>query len=170
MSHNDKQFATVFVAVLGALTVLAIILFFIAGYLTREVSSYKEEEIILGNIEPVGKVNIDDGSAPQAPAAPAAVAEPGATAAAPVVAAAAEPLSGEQIYQRNCMACHTTGAAGAPKIGDAAAWAPRIARGMDTVMANATNGINAMPPKGLCMTCSDDELKSVVEYIISQSQ
>ncbi|MDH3871244.1 MAG: hypothetical protein OEU44_03415, partial [Gammaproteobacteria bacterium] len=60
MSHNDKQFATVFVAVLGALTVLAIILFFIAGYLTREVSSYKEEEIILGNIEPVGKVNIDD--------------------------------------------------------------------------------------------------------------
>lgn len=157
MSHNDKQFATVFVAVLGALTVLAIILFFIAGYLTREVSSYKEEEIILGNIEPVGKVNIDDGSAPQAPAAPAPV-------------ASAEPLSDEQIYQNNCMACHTTGAAGAPKIGDAAAWAPRIARGMDTVMANATNGINAMPPKGLCMTCSDDELKSVVEYIISQSQ
>ena len=170
MSHNDKQFATVFVAVLGALTVLAIILFFIAGYLTREVSSYKEEEIILGNIEPVGKVNIDDGSAPQAPAAPAAVAEPGATAAAPVAAAAAEPLSGEQIYQRNCMACHTTGAAGAPKIGDAAAWAPRIAKGMDTIMTNATKGINAMPPKGLCMTCSDDEMKSVVEYILSQSQ
>lgn len=157
MSHNDKQFATVFVAVLGALTVLAIILFFIAGYLTREVSSYKEEEIILGNIEPVGKVNIDDGSAPQAPAAPAPV-------------ASAEPLSDEQIYQNNCMACHTTGAAGAPKIGDAAAWAPRIAKGMDTIMTNATNGLGAMPPKGLCMTCSDDELKSVVEYIISQSQ
>ncbi len=162
MSHNDKQFATVFVAVMGFLAVLAIILFFIAGYLTKEVSSYKEEEIILGNIEPVGKVNIDDGSAPKAPAAPAATgAEP--AAAAPMAAATAEPLSGEQIYQRNCMACHTTGAAGAPKIGDAAVWAPRIAQGMDTLMNNVTNGLNAMPPKGLCMTCSNDELKSVVD-------
>jgi cytochrome c5 len=68
------------------------------------------------------------------------------------------------------MACHTTGAAGAPKIGDAAAWAPRIAKGMDVVMASVTNGLNAMPPKGLCMTCTDDELKSVVDYIIGQSQ
>lgn len=169
MSHNDKQFATVFVAVLGALAVLAIILFFIAGHLTKEVSSYKEEEIILGNIEPVGKVNIDDGSAPQAPAAPAAPAMP-AAATAPVATAAAEPASGEAIYQRNCMACHTTGAANAPKIGDAAVWAPRIAKGMDTVMANVKNGLNAMPPKGLCMTCTDDELKAVVDYIFEQSQ
>jgi cytochrome c5 len=164
LSHNDKQFATVFVVVLGALAVLAIILFFIAGYLTKEVSTYKEEEIILGNIEPVGKVNIDDGSAPQTPSAPEAA------AGVETTAAAAEPLSGEQIYQKNCMACHTTGAAGAPKLGDAAAWAPRIAKGMDTVMANVTNGLNAMPPKGLCMTCSEDELKSVVDYILSQSQ
>jgi cytochrome c5 len=164
LSNNDKQFATVFVAVLGALAVLAIILFFIAGYLTKEVSSYKEEEIILGNIEPIGKVNIDDGSAPQTAAAPEA------PAGVETAAAAGEPLSGEQIYQRNCMACHATGAAGAPKLGDAAAWAPRIAQGMDAIMANVTNGLNAMPPKGLCMTCSGDELKSVVDYILSQSQ
>ena len=170
MSHNDKQFATVFVAVLGALAVLAIILFFIAGYLTKEVSSYKEEEIILGNIEPIGKVNIDDGSTPQPSAAPEATGTEAGAAAEPVATAAAEPLSGEQIYQKNCMACHTTGAAGAPKLGDAAAWAPRIAQGMDAIMVNVMNGINAMPPKGLCMTCSEDELKSVVDYIIAQSQ
>lgn len=160
MSHNDKQFATVFVAVLGALAVLAIILFFIAGYLTKEVSSYKEEEIILGNIEPVGKVNIDDGSAPQAPAA----------AAAPVASAATELAPGEEVYQKSCMSCHATGAAGAPKLGDADAWAPRIAKGMDTVMSNVTNGLNAMPPKGLCMTCSEDELKDAVDFMISRSQ
>ncbi len=169
MSHNDKQFATVFVVVLGALAVLAIILFFIAGSLTKEISTYKEEEIILGNIEPVGKVNIDDGSAPQTPAAPEAAAGV-ETAAAAAPAAAAEPLSAEQIYQKNCMACHTTGAAGAPKLGDAAAWAPRIAQGMDAIMVNVVNGINAMPPKGLCMTCSEDELKAVVDYIIVKSQ
>jgi cytochrome c5 len=87
-----------------------------------------------------------------------------------VATAPAEPAAGEQIYQRNCLACHTTGAAGAPPLGDAAAWAPRIAQGMDTLMANATNGLNAMPPKGLCMTCSADELKSAVDYIINNSQ
>ncbi|MDH3527245.1 MAG: cytochrome c5 family protein [Gammaproteobacteria bacterium] len=167
MSSNDKQFATAFITVLGGLTLLVIILFFIASYLTKDVSSYKDEELTLSNIEPVGKVNIDDGSVPQAAATPAAVV---AETAGAVPVAAAEPLSGEQIYQRNCMACHTAGAAGAPKLGDVAAWAPRIGQGMDTLMAHVTNGLNAMPPKGLCMTCSEAELKSVVDYIISQSQ
>ena len=79
-------------------------------------------------------------------------------------------MSADQIYQTNCLACHTTGAAGAPKTGDAAAWAPRIAQGMDTLVGNAINGLNAMPPKGLCMTCSDDGLRAVVEYMVEQSR
>jgi cytochrome c5 len=68
------------------------------------------------------------------------------------------------------MACHGTGAAGAPKTGDAAAWAPRIAAGMESMLANATNGLKAMPPKGLCMACSDAELQGAVEYMVSSSQ
>jgi cytochrome c5 len=68
------------------------------------------------------------------------------------------------------MACHATGAAGAPKTGDAAAWAPRIAAGMDSLLANATNGLNAMPPMGLCMSCSQAELQGAIDYIIDQSQ
>ena len=84
--------------------------------------------------------------------------------------AAAEPMSAEQIYQANCLACHSTGAAGAPKTGDAAAWAPRIAAGMDTMVSNAINGLNAMPPRGLCMSCSDDDIRAVVEYIAEQSR
>jgi len=85
-------------------------------------------------------------------------------------APAAEPMSAEQIYQANCLACHSTGAAGAPKTGDTAAWAPRIAKGIDTLVSNAISGVNAMPPKGLCMACSDDDLRGVVEYMVRQSQ
>jgi cytochrome c5 len=55
-------------------------------------------------------------------------------------------------------------------MGDAAAWAPRIAQGMDTLLTHATNGLNAMPPKGLCMECSADDLKAVIEYMVQNSQ
>ena len=80
---------------------------------------------------------------------------------------AAAPKSGEQVYNGSCMACHV---AGAPKLGDKAAWAPRIAKGMDSLLASATNGLNAMPPKGTCMTCSSDELQAAVEYMVGKSQ
>jgi cytochrome c5 len=163
VSTNDKQFATVFVAVIGALAVLAIILYFLAGVLSEEIAHGKSEEVILKNIAPVGKVNIAGESSGEEPAAPAMTAQ---AEAAP----AAAPMSAEQIYQTNCLACHMTGAAGAPKTGDAAAWAPRIARGMDTMVSNAINGLNAMPPKGLCMSCSDEDIRGVVEYIVAQSQ
>jgi cytochrome c5 len=161
VSSNDKQFATVFVAVLGILAVLAIILYFIAGYLTEDMAAYKPDEVILENIKPVGQVKV---------AGESAAADTGAAAPAGDAAAAAEPMTADQIYQAKCLACHDTGAAGAPKTGDAAAWAPRIAQGMDTLLANATNGLNAMPPKGLCMECSDADLKAVVQYMVENSQ
>lgn len=77
---------------------------------------------------------------------------------------------GQQIYQSTCQACHATGAAGAPKLGDKEAWAPRISQGMDTLVANALSGKNAMPPKGACGSCSDEDIKSAVQYMVSQSQ
>lgn len=90
-------------------------------------------------------------------------------AAAPVIVASG-PRSGEDIYGASCVACHASGAAGAPKLGDVAAWAPRIGNGIDTLYANAINGINGMPAKGLCMDCSDDDIKATVDYMVSQSQ
>ncbi len=156
MSH-DKQFFTTFAAVLIGLGVLAVILYFIAGYLTSDVSN-EPKEVMLENIKPVGQVNI----AGQPGTQEAAAAEPAAAAAAP--------KSGEQVYQTNCIACHGTGAAGAPKMGDAAAWAPRIAKGIDALLKSATNGLKAMPPKGLCMACSEDELKGAIQYMVSKSQ
>lgn len=163
MSSNDKQFATVFVVVLGILGVLAIILYFIAGYVTEDMASYKPEEVILENIKPVGQVNV---------AGESTATGAGADTAAPAgdAVAATEPMAADQVYQSKCFACHGTGAAGAPKLGDAAAWAPRIAQGMDTLLTNATNGLKAMPPKGLCMECSADDLKAVVEYMVQNSQ
>lgn len=74
----------------------------------------------------------------------------------------------ESAYQMSCFACHGTGAAGAPALGDAEAWNERTAKGMDVVMANVMNGINAMPAKGLCMTCSDDDLRALVDYMVGQ--
>ena len=160
MSH-DKQFFTTFFTIMGGLAVFAVILIMIAINLTSEVSDYKPEEIVIENIKPVGEVYIAGESEPEAAAAPEATADAGA---------AAGPLTGEQVYTRHCLACHGTGAAGAPKTGDAAAWASRIAAGMDSLLANATNGLNAMPPKGLCMACSDAELLGAVEYMVSSSQ
>ncbi len=77
---------------------------------------------------------------------------------------------GEQIYKQSCQGCHATGAAGAPKLGDKAAWAPRIATGMDAMVASSINGKGVMPPKGTCMSCSDDDLKAAVEYMVNQSK
>ena len=77
---------------------------------------------------------------------------------------------GAEIYTAKCMACHASGAAGAPKLGDKEAWAPRIATGMDALVASVINGKNAMPPKGACMDCSDDDIKAAVEHMVSGSQ
>lgn len=90
--------------------------------------------------------------------------------AAPAPAAGGEPRSGEEIYNKACMSCHMTGAAGAPKMGDVAAWAPRLEQGMETVYKHAIEGIRGMPPRGLCMDCSDDEVKATVDYIVQNSQ
>ena len=87
-----------------------------------------------------------------------------------VAAASSGPRSGEDVYNGSCMACHGTGAGGAPKTGDKAAWKPRIAQGADTLHKHAISGLNAMPPKGLCMTCSDDEVAAAVDFIVAKSK
>jgi len=77
---------------------------------------------------------------------------------------------GEKIYKQSCQACHANGVANSPKPGDKAAWAPRIATGMDAMLATAKKGKGAMPPKGTCMSCSDDDLRSAIEYMVNQSK
>ena len=114
----------------------------------------EQEQQIIDRIKPVGEVCIQGKG----------------NCAAPVAAAATGPRSGEQVYGAACVACHGTGAAGAPKLGVAADWAPRIAQGEETLVSNAINGIRGMPPKGTCMTCSDEEIKLAVEYMVAGSK
>ncbi|MGB5446053.1 MAG: cytochrome c5 family protein [Psychromonas sp.] len=77
----------------------------------------------------------------------------------------AGPRSGEKIYNTYCVACHATGVAGAPIKGDAAAWQPRLAQGTETLLTHAIQGFNAMPAKGTCSDCSDEEIASTVAFL-----
>ncbi len=86
--------------------------------------------------------------------------------AAPMVASG-EPRSGEGVYNTYCTACHTTGVLNAPLRDDKSAWDAKLAAAgsYDKLLANAINGINAMPPKGTCMDCSDDEISLAIQYM-----
>jgi len=77
--------------------------------------------------------------------------------------------SPDQLYQGACLACHSTGAAGAPKIGDAAAWKARLAKGLDSLVTSAINGIGAMPPRGGSQY-NDEQVRATIEYILSESK
>ncbi len=96
--------------------------------------------------------------------------------ALPVLGAAslmiATPASadGEKIYKKNCKMCHASGMMGAPKLGDTAVWADRIAQGNDTLYNHAINGIGKMKPKGGKKKLSDDDVKAAVDYMVTHSK
>ncbi len=83
-------------------------------------------------------------------------------------AAAATP--GKALYDTVCSGCHAAGVAGAPKLGDKAAWAPRIATGINTLVATALKGKGAMPPRGGRADASDADIKAVVEYMVGAAR
>lgn len=91
-------------------------------------------------------------------------------ASAADAAASNTPKDGPTVYASVCGACHDTGAAGAPKKGDKAAWAARIATGNEALYKSALGGKNAMPAKGGAANLSDAEVKGAVDYLISQSK
>lgn len=73
-------------------------------------------------------------------------------------------------YNKSCAVCHNAGAAGAPKTGDAAAWAPKLEKGMDALLQSVKNGLNAMPPKGMCFDCTDEEYAALIEYMSTPAE
>jgi cytochrome c5 len=114
--------------------------------------------------------------APQTAApTPAPVPEAAAPAPAPAApAAGGNTAKGEDIYKQTCFACHAAGVAGAPKLGDKAAWGPRIAQGNDTLYTHSIKGfqgkVGMMPPKGGNMSLSDADVKAAVDYMVAQSK
>ena len=168
---RDQKFFDMYSLVIGLLAIAALGIFILASNISdRTQEVYKREgteyqATIASRIRPVGEVYMpgEEGQA----AAPTAttVAEP-----APVAAA----LSGPQVYNTACLACHGAGIGGAPVFGDAAAWAPRIAQGIDVLKNHAINGFQGsagfMPAKGGRVDLSDEEIASAVEYMVSESQ
>ena len=77
------------------------------------------------------------------------------------------PRSGKEIVEAQCVKCHGTGVGGAPKIGDRAAWTPRVTKGLDTVVASAIHGHGAMPPRGGMADLTDVEIRSAVIYMFN---
>lgn len=125
------------------------------GLTTGAVMASVEDEI-RSRIAPVGDVCVEgEDCGEEAPASEEA---------------SSEPRSGSEVYDSACAACHNSGAAGAPKMGDSDAWADRIDKGLDTLVDHAINGFNAMPAKGGCSSCSDEEIEVAVEYIVEESE
>ncbi len=140
--------------VFGMLLAVATLL---SGLQSGSAWAVSAEEAIIQRIAPVGDVCLVGDDACAAAAAP--------------VAAGGGARGGEEVYQAVCFGCHGTGAAGAPKLGDAGAWTARLdEKGYDTLVQNAINGINLMPPKGTCVACSDEEIESAVKHIIDNSK
>jgi cytochrome c5 len=110
------------------------------------------------------------GPAPATAAAPAAADVAAQVAAAAKTVDASAPAAGAAavpaLYTQACAVCHAAGVAGAPKVGDKAAWQPRLAAGVDGLTASAIKGKGAMPPKGGAATASDADIKAVVSYMV----
>jgi cytochrome c5 len=115
-----------------------------------------------------------EAAAPAPAPAPAQEAAPPVTAPAAPAAGGGSVAKGEDIYKQTCFACHAAGVAGAPKLGDKAAWGPRIAQGNDTLYTHSIKGFQGkagmMPPKGGNMSLSDADVKAAVDYMVAQSK
>ena len=167
-ASHDRTFFDTFLLVLGILVGVTIGLIIIARIIAANTSVANRAEDpayqrqVEERIQPVARVAIagQDNTALAPPAAAPAVA-----------ATAAADLTGEQIYNQACIACHGAGVAGAPKLGDKAAWAPRIAQGMDTLHKHALQGFQGkagyMPPKGGRTDLSDQSVMNGVDYIVA---
>ena len=181
--EEDASFGRTFVAVLGALVVASIVILVLARAIgEREASA--TEGTVAERTAPVGKVKVA-GAAETI--APARAANPGDLAGTPQagqdpaaqaplqIAQAEEPADkGKKVYDTACVVCHQTGVGGAPKIGDKAAWADRIAQGEATLADHAIKGFQGktgmMPPKGGRADLSDEDVKAAVSYMVEAHQ
>jgi len=158
---NDSTFSRLFIVMILIMSVLTAIIMILASLAAGDVnerldarSQIENSNSIVDRISPVGKFAAES-----------------TVALVPTAQAAA--LSGEEAYA-SCAACHGTGIAGAPAVGDAKAWTTRIAQGADTLYDHAINGYQGtagyMPAKGGNTALTDDSVKAAVDYMVEKSQ
>lgn len=170
MSTQDQRFKDFFSVVIGILIAVTLTLIVLAAVVGGDAqkdairADKTWEAQVLERLRPAGRVVLA-GQADEAPEAQAA-----AVAPAPVTA----PLSGAQVFNQACNACHGAGIGGAPKLGDTAAWSARIAQGAALLNKHAIEGFQGatgfMPAKGGNASLSDEEVISAVDYMVSQAK
>jgi len=153
--HHGKPPTTVvqfIIALLGGLLVPGLVIFMLAKMVIGIQNSHvadtdpaTAQSAVLARIKPVGEVSLKDTSGPHVD------------------------KNGEQVVNEVCIACHGTGALGAPKIGDSGAWAPRLSQGYDTLVKHALEGIRSMPARGGNPDLSDTEIAGAVAYMANKS-
>ena len=165
---TDRQFFDLFMLIIGILIGVTFGLWLLAQIVT----SYTQDEYVLDDpqyqaevlarIRPVGEVALPGQEPTPDEVAPVAETQP-----------VAEMMSGPQVYNTACLACHGAGVGGAPKIGDIADWAPRIAQGMEVMQDHVINGyqgdLGYMPPKGGRIDLPDEEILAAMNYMVEES-
>lgn len=145
---KDSQFVNYLIGIVGALFGFLILMVILANLIGSDEMAQDTmvTEAVNERIKPVGQVTV---GAPKVE-----------------VVAAASP---KDSYQASCFACHGTGAAGAPKLGDKGAWKARIAQGNAALYSHAIDGFKGMPPKG-GSSLSNKAMKDVVDYMVTESK
>jgi cytochrome c5 len=169
VSKQDSQFFNVFSVVLGLLVTFAILVFAFAHYVG------KHNQMVGVLADPMQQRSVESRTAPPARVAVAGqdnsalTIAPVSTAGGAVVAVTYK--DGTEVFEGACKACHGAGLAGAPKAGDHAAWAPRIAKGKTLLYDHAIKGFNGqagvMPAKGGRTDLSDDLIKQAVDHMVA---
>ena len=162
---SDREFLKLFSGLMGALVALTVVLFVLAQILGGQgkpadvVTASAEARAIAERIKPIGEVTVND---------------KGPMNGIIATANAAGANKGKTVYDQACVACHGTGVAGAPKLGDKAAWKDRLAKGNPTLYDHAIKGFQGktgvMPPKGGAMHLPDADVKAAVDYMAAQAK
>jgi len=167
--NRDQKFFDMYTLVIGVLVLVMMALFVIATKMsdvTQDIYTSTSEEYLASveeRLRPVGGVYLpgDEANASKPQVAEAPKPEPVATT-----------MTGPQVFNEACIACHGSGIGGAPMLSDAANWAPRIEQGLDTLHSHAINGYQGsagyMPPKGARMDLSDQEIYDAIDYMLSE--
>lgn len=128
--------------------ILFIFLSSISAWSFAKLSGSLEEDSINERLAPMGKVKLDNASNTKD-------------------TVSKNPLGGpKKIYKKYCAACHDAGYLGSPKLGDNASWGARAAQGLEELILSAINGINAMPAKGNCNKCTEEDIRDTVKYML----
>ena len=156
-AEQDRQFFDTFLMILGALVVFTVAIYALSNRVAAQTQvawtaiEPAKQNLVAERLDPVGEVAMM-GEVPDTPVV---------TEAAAIIE-----LSGEQVYNQACVICHGAGVAGAPMLGDAALWEPRVAQGMDMLNEHAIKGFNAMPAKGGYINLSDQNVIDAVQFMV----